>query len=61
MEIRVHVLEDHIDIFVIIWFNNSDEFDDIFVIDKLTKVDNLTVGSLSISWILESIKNLQEN
>ncbi len=55
VKICLHELENKVQIFVVLWSNDSVEFDDVLVI-YLMEEDNFTVSTLGISRMLKGVK-----
>lgn len=55
MQIRFHIVEQKIEIFVAFWFDYAGQFDDVFMVE-LVKDGYLSIGALRIDWVLEGIE-----
>jgi hypothetical protein len=58
VQVSLHVLEDHIKIFVVISLLNSKQLHDVFMLRQLAQEHNLPVRPLSVRRILEGVKHL---
>jgi len=57
MQIGFHVVENHINVFIILGFYNIQKSDDILVAVKFLQEHNLSEGTLSIRFIMKRIKH----
>jgi hypothetical protein len=55
MEVGFHELEDQVEVFVIVGFDDVVEFDDVGMVEFVEE-DNFSVGALGIGGVLEGIE-----
>jgi hypothetical protein len=60
MQISFHEIEDHVKIFIILRLDNVEESNYVFITIQFLKEHDLPEGSLSISGVVEGVKDLFE-